>query len=140
LAALQKLNFSVTIWHGMSLTTWSCVVYNQWYDQMGVCNGCLTHSIVIAFLCLLQNDYGQYGLRIKVKFRNQDLLQDLTQNLQSGGERSVATAIYMISLQELTRVPFCCVDEINQVMRSSPHEHEKCLNIRYHSCRGSIIS
>ncbi|XP_023721137.1 structural maintenance of chromosomes protein 5 isoform X2 [Cryptotermes secundus] len=63
-----------------------------------------------------ENDYEQYGLRIKVKFRDQDLLQELTQNLQSGGERSVATAIYMISLQELTRVPFCCVDEINQGM------------------------
>jgi chromosome segregation ATPase len=69
-----------------------------------------------SLVCLLQNDYEQYGLRIKVKFRDEEQLQELTQNLQSGGERSVATAIYMISLQELTRVPFCCVDEINQVM------------------------
>lgn len=36
--------------------------------------------------------------------------------VQSGGERSVATAIYMLSLQELTPVPFRCVDEINQGM------------------------
>jgi chromosome segregation ATPase len=71
-------------------------------------------------LCPLQNDYEQYGLRIKVKFRDEEQLQELTQNLQSGGERSVSTAIYMISLQELTHVPFCCVDEINQVTQSSP--------------------
>ena len=36
--------------------------------------------------------------------------------LQSGGERSVATALYMLALQELTTVPFRCVDEINQGM------------------------
>ena len=35
---------------------------------------------------------------------------------QSGGERSVATALYMLALQELTTVPFRCVDEINQGM------------------------
>jgi hypothetical protein len=84
-----------------------------------------------SFLCLLQNDYEQYGLCIKVKFRDEGQLQELTQNLQSGGERSVATAVYMISLQELTHVPFCCVDEINQVMRS---KHGKCLSIMDHSC------
>ena len=31
-----------------------------------------------------------------------------------GGERSVATIIFMLSLQELSHVPFRCVDEINQ--------------------------
>jgi chromosome segregation ATPase len=67
-------------------------------------------------LCFFQKDYEQYGLKIKVKFRDGEQLQELTQHLQSGGERAVATAIYLISLQELTRVPFCCVDEINQVM------------------------
>lgn len=36
--------------------------------------------------------------------------------VQSGGERAVATAAYMLSLQELTPVPFRCVDEINQGM------------------------
>jgi len=41
--------------------------------------------------------------------------QELTASHQSGGERSVATAIYMLALQALTTVPFRCVDEINQV-------------------------
>lgn len=60
-------------------------------------------------------DFAKYGLRIKVKFRDADELQALTRTHQSGGERTVTTAAYMISLQELTRVPFRCVDEINQV-------------------------
>lgn len=42
-------------------------------------------------------------------------LQDLSRHFQSGGERAVSTAIYMLSLQELTSVPFRFVDEINQV-------------------------
>lgn len=60
-------------------------------------------------------DFNQYGLKIRVKFRDTDELQELTRHFQSGGERTVTTAIYMIALQELSRVPFRCVDEINQV-------------------------
>lgn len=59
-------------------------------------------------------DFDQYGLKIRVKFRDTDELQELTRHFQSGGERTVTTAIYMIALQELSRVPFRCVDEINQ--------------------------
>ena len=36
--------------------------------------------------------------------------------LFKGGERSVSTALYMMALQSLTKVPFRCVDEINQGM------------------------
>lgn len=36
--------------------------------------------------------------------------------MQSGGERAVAIAIYTLSLQHITSVPFRCVDEINQGM------------------------
>ncbi|XP_043597499.1 structural maintenance of chromosomes protein 5 [Bombus pyrosoma] len=61
-------------------------------------------------------EFDQYGLKIRVKFRNTDQLQELTRYHQSGGERAVTTAIYMIALQELSRVPFRCVDEINQGM------------------------
>ena len=35
---------------------------------------------------------------------------------QSGGERAVATVMYLMALQELTRAPFRVVDEINQGM------------------------
>ncbi|XP_012264932.2 structural maintenance of chromosomes protein 5 [Athalia rosae] len=61
-------------------------------------------------------DFEQYGLKIKVKFRDTDELQELTRHHQSGGERAVSTAVYMIALQELSVVPFRCVDEINQGM------------------------
>ncbi|XP_071746620.1 LOW QUALITY PROTEIN: structural maintenance of chromosomes protein 5 [Lepeophtheirus salmonis] len=57
-----------------------------------------------------------YGIEIYVKYRENVRLAKLTPHLQSGGERSVATALYMMSLQELTIVPFRCVDEINQGM------------------------
>jgi len=54
-------------------------------------------------------------VRIRVKFRDTEQLAELTPYQQSGGERSVSTVLYMISLQELTCCPFRCVDEINQV-------------------------
>jgi len=41
-------------------------------------------------------------------------MQELNATVQSGGERAVATAAFMLALQESTPVPFRCVDEINQ--------------------------
>lgn len=52
---------------------------------------------------------------MRVKFRDNEELQDLNAHTQSGGERAVSTAIYMLALQELTPAPFRLVDEINQV-------------------------
>lgn len=63
-----------------------------------------------------ENDFDNYGIKIMVKFRDHETLQELTPHRQSGGERSVSTAIYMLALQALTTVPFRCVDEINQGM------------------------
>ena len=63
-----------------------------------------------------ETDYANFGIDILVKYRDNLQLQKLTPHLQSGGERSVATALYMLALQELTVVPFRCVDEINQGM------------------------
>ena len=68
---------------------------------------------------LHENDFENYGVKVRVKFRDCEPLQDLTAHRQSGGERSVATALYMLALQELTTVPFRCVDEINQGMDST---------------------
>ncbi|XP_059477405.1 structural maintenance of chromosomes protein 5-like [Neocloeon triangulifer] len=62
-----------------------------------------------------QDDYENYGLSIQVSFRAGESLQELG-GTQSGGERSVSTAIYLLALQELTEVPFRCLDEINQGM------------------------
>ncbi|KAJ3330715.1 Structural maintenance of chromosomes protein 5 [Blyttiomyces sp. JEL0837] len=61
-------------------------------------------------------DYSKWGINILVKFRDHEKLQALTAHRQSGGERSVSTIIYLMSLQELSTSPFRVVDEINQGM------------------------
>ncbi|GMH32530.1 hypothetical protein BSKO_00364 [Bryopsis sp. KO-2023] len=62
------------------------------------------------------DDYRSYALEIRVKFRNTESLKALDSSTQSGGERSVSTMLYLISLQSVTRTPFRVVDEINQGM------------------------
>ncbi|MBN3322157.1 SMC5 protein, partial [Atractosteus spatula] len=61
-----------------------------------------------------EEEYDKYGIRIRVKFRSSTQLHELTPHHQSGGERSVSTMLYLMSLQELNRCPFRVVDEINQ--------------------------
>ncbi len=61
-------------------------------------------------------DYEQYAIEIWVKYRESQDLSLLTATQQSGGERSVATILYLISIQDLTAVPFRVIDEINQGM------------------------
>ncbi|KAM6595068.1 hypothetical protein CsatA_002771 [Cannabis sativa] len=61
-------------------------------------------------------DYDQFGILIKVKFRQTGELKVLSAHHQSGGERSVSTILYLVSLQDLTHCPFRVVDEINQGM------------------------
>ncbi|KAF0295653.1 Structural maintenance of chromosomes protein 5 [Amphibalanus amphitrite] len=60
----------------------------------------------------------EYGISIKVKYRASEQLCELSATHHSGGERSVATMLYVMALQHLKRtsVPFHCVDEINQGM------------------------
>lgn len=61
-------------------------------------------------------NFDKYGICIKVKFRQAGQLQVLSAHHQSGGERSVSTILYLVSLQDLTNCPFRVVDEINQGM------------------------
>ncbi|KAF3696821.1 Structural maintenance of chromosomes protein 5 [Channa argus] len=63
-----------------------------------------------------EEEYDKYGIRIRVKFHSSTQLHELTAYHQSGGERSVSTMLYLMSLQELNRCPFRVVDEINQGM------------------------
>lgn len=62
------------------------------------------------------DNFEAYGIMILVKYRDNEQLIPLSSTRQSGGERSVATMIYMLALQTRTTVPFRCVDEINQGM------------------------
>ena len=45
------------------------------------------------------SDFEKYGVQIKVKFRDQEELQELNAQRQSGGERSVSTMLYLMALQ-----------------------------------------
>jgi structural maintenance of chromosomes protein 5 len=66
-----------------------------------------------------EREYASYGIQIRVQYRDNEKLQALNRHVQSGGERAVAIAVYTLSLQHLTSVPFRCVDEINQGMDPS---------------------
>ncbi|KAI8138054.1 hypothetical protein BJV82DRAFT_632418 [Fennellomyces sp. T-0311] len=61
-------------------------------------------------------DFDKWGIEIRVKFRDNEKLQLLTGQRQSGGERAVSTILYLMSLQNLAKSPFRVVDEINQGM------------------------
>ena len=49
-----------------------------------------------------------------MNFQFLEILENSIFSAQSGGEKSVTTALYIMALQEMTQVPFRCVDEINQ--------------------------
>ncbi|KAH8684630.1 P-loop containing nucleoside triphosphate hydrolase protein [Tricladium varicosporioides] len=76
-------------------------------------------------------DFDLWAVEIKVKFRETEPLQILDQHRQSGGERSVSTIFYLMSLQALARAPFRVVDEINQGMdpRNERMVHERMVEI-----------
>ncbi|KAJ1831048.1 Structural maintenance of chromosomes protein 5 [Coemansia sp. RSA 2711] len=61
-------------------------------------------------------DYGNWGVEIRVAFRKSEALQVLDNHRQSGGERAVSTILYLQSMQHMVAAPFRVVDEINQGM------------------------
>ena len=63
--------------------------------------------------------FSDWRIEIRVKFRDNSELQQLNPHIQSGGERAVSTVLYMIALQQFTSAPFRVVDEINQGMDQS---------------------
>ena len=66
------------------------------------------------------DDYSQYKILIRVQWRSNETLHVLGEGgRDSGGERSVATMVYLISLQNINPAPFRVVDEINQAMDST---------------------
>lgn len=62
------------------------------------------------------DDFEQWAVQIRVKFRENEPLSILDNHRQSGGERAVSTIFYLMALQSLARAPFRVVDEINQGM------------------------
>ena len=80
------------------------------------------------------DDFSQYKILIKVQWRKTEELHVLGEGgRDSGGERSVATMVYLISLQNINPAPFRVVDEINQAMDSTNERNVfECIT---HACR-----
>ncbi|KAF7432634.1 Structural maintenance of chromosomes protein 5 [Pleurotus ostreatus] len=76
-------------------------------------------------------DYEKWAIDILVKFRSTEKLQLLTGQRQSGGERSLTTILYLMSLTEEARAPFSLVDEINQGMdqRAERNVHNSMVDV-----------
>ena len=60
------------------------------------------------------DNFKDWGIQIRVSFRDKSELQTLSAQVHSGGERSVSTIMYLMAMQDLMVSPFRCVDEINQ--------------------------
>ncbi len=75
-------------------------------------------------VCFVESeDFTKCGIEIKVKFRDNEQLQALNAQRQSGGERSVSTMLYLMALQGGSSCPFRVVDEINQGMDPVNERH-----------------
>lgn len=59
-------------------------------------------------------NFKDWGIEIRVSFREGTKVRVLSQHVHSGGERSVSTIMYLMALQDMMVAPFRCVDEINQ--------------------------
>jgi len=64
----------------------------------------------------VQERYENYGIKIKVRFREEAALTVLSATSNSGGERSVSTILFLLALQSIHKSCFRAVDEINQGM------------------------
>jgi chromosome segregation ATPase len=62
----------------------------------------------------LNFSFKDYAVEIKVSFRANVAPTVLSSRVQSGGERSVSTIMYLMAMQDMMVSPFRCVDEINQ--------------------------
>uniref|UniRef100_A0A5S6PZN2 Structural maintenance of chromosomes protein 5 n=1 Tax=Trichuris muris TaxID=70415 RepID=A0A5S6PZN2_TRIMR len=76
-----------------------------------------------------------YGFKILVAFGSNEF-HELNDQHQSGGERSVSIILYILALQELSVVPFRCVDEINQGM--DPVNERKVFELMVRMLNGEV--
>nr|WJN25112.1 structural maintenance of chromosome protein [Pseudozyma thailandica] len=81
--------------------------FSKAFERMGL----------VGELRIVENsDFEKWKLEILVKFRNDEAVAPLSAQRQSGGERTLSTIMYIMSLLQLSRSPFTLVDEINQGM------------------------
>lgn len=74
------------------------------------------HSDAAAAAEIDETEFDAWRIEIMVKFRETAAFAQLSHHRQSGGERSVATFLYLMALQGISQAPFRVVDEINQGM------------------------
>jgi chromosome segregation ATPase len=84
-------------------------------------------------------DFKNWGIHIEVSFRENTKASVLSAQRHSGGERSVATIMYLMALQDLMVAPFRCVDEINQGL-DERNERLVFRRIVENSCRKPVGS
>jgi len=115
-------------------------VYDKWHpalkdlvDNIGVKFSAAFDAIGCAGEIRIGKDesYKDWRIDIYVKFRDDTELQLLTGQRQSGGERSLTTIMYLMSLTEYSRTPFSLVDEINQGMDAKAERvvHNQLVNV-----------
>lgn len=78
-------------------------------------------------------NFKDWGIEIKVRFRENAKAQVLSQHVHSGGERALSTIMYLMALQNLMVAPFRCVDEINQGL-DEQNERSVFKRIAQNSC------
>ncbi|ELA41936.1 uncharacterized protein VICG_00953 [Vittaforma corneae ATCC 50505] len=66
-------------------------------------------------------------MKVLVRFRENEDLQQLSNFRQSGGEKSLTTVLFLLSLQQCEATPFRLVDEINQGM--DPYNEKRVFEI-----------
>lgn len=74
------------------------------------CKGCVE--------LINRDNFNNIGLDIKVSFRKDQDVQSLNGMVQSGGEKSLSTILFLLSLQEMVSFPFRFIDEVgwNQLL------------------------
>ena len=68
------------------------------------CKGCVE--------LINRDNFHLIGLDIKVSFRRDQDMQSLNGMVQSGGEKSLSTILFLLSLQEMVSFPFRFIDEV----------------------------
>ena len=83
--------------------------FTKYMSELGCVGGVsLKHENDLNF------SFKDYAVEIKVSFRVNVAPSVLSSRVQSGGERSVSTIMYLMAMQDMMVSPFRCVDEINQ--------------------------
>ncbi|KAF2753511.1 P-loop containing nucleoside triphosphate hydrolase protein [Pseudovirgaria hyperparasitica] len=96
--------------------------FSKNFEAIGCAGEVLVHK---------DDDFDKWAIQIMVRFRDNEPLCALDARRQSGGERSVSTIFYLLSLQSLARSPFRIVDEINQGMdpRNERMVHKRLVEV-----------